>query len=96
MAALPSEKDVTGWTVIPDLAVLRAEYRATMGREAGNRATDQLSAKGWRVVFDLRLDGCPDGFVCEMDRADGSVVSVVWSASQVRSFHAPKTQTTET
>jgi hypothetical protein len=88
LASAPS--DITGWRVIPDLPTLRTDYQAAMGQQAGTYAADALRADGWRVAFDLRLDGCAGGFVCERARSDGSVQSVIWDTRQIRSVYPPR------
>lgn len=90
MTTLPSVPDVTGWKVIPDVTALRASYQKEMGQQAGWNAAESLPIKGWKVVFDLRLDGLADGFVCERQKPDGSVSSVCWDACFIRSFHPPR------
>ena len=83
--------DVTGWCVIPDVTAMRPRLQNEKGQRRGNVAADsiQIDSK-WRVVFDLRLDGLTDGFVCERPKADGSVASVCWNAEDIRGFYKPR------
>jgi hypothetical protein len=78
--------DTAGLTAIPDLSVIRASLVALHGSRMGSQIADRLPVKGWRVVFDLRLDGLADGFVCERRLPDGSVQSTCWNAAQIRAF----------
>jgi hypothetical protein len=81
--------NVTGWSVIPDLNAIRKECKARLGQQAGNTAADSLRVDGWKVAHDMRLDGLSDGFVCERKNPDGSVASVCWTASMIRSMYPP-------
>jgi hypothetical protein len=94
MATILDIPDATGCRVIPDLVALRAEYKMQSGQQAGSYLADALPADGWYVAFDMRLDGLPDGFVCERKNADGFVSSIMWDARFIRSYFPPKTQNT--
>lgn len=77
---------LVGWKVIPCITELRAQFHRRMGIAAGDRAADALPLRGWLVVFDMREDGCADGFVCQHADPDGSVRSVVWDADEIQAF----------
>lgn len=87
--------DLKGWRVIPDVSALRSLYQKDMGQQRGTYAADALPLTGWTIVFDLRLDGLPDGFVCERPKGDGSVASVCWDARYIRSLHPPRSAPVE-
>lgn len=75
---------IVGHYLLPDLTVLRAEYQAAMGVARGNAALDRLPVTGWYCVFDMRDEGCTDGFVCQFDLPDGSVRSVDFEARHIK------------
>lgn len=82
--------NLTGWTTIPDLNALQAELCAQLGRQRGHYAVASIPADGWRAVFDLRLDGCSDGFVCERNNPDGTVASVCWESKSIKAVYPPR------
>ena len=86
----PPTHSLKGWTVIPELFVIRVDLQASMGQQRGLYAADAVPADGWRVVFDMRYDGGPDEVVCERDNPDGSVSSAVFEWRQVRSVYPPR------
>ena len=83
---------LVGWRVIPSLTVLRAKLHKDLGIAAGNRSADAIPAAGWTVAFDMRDDGCTDGFVCQRTDPDGKVHSVLWNADDVWMFFQPASQ----
>ena len=83
MITLP-RGDLKGWRVVPDLSAIRQDLRRSHGLRQTQILADNMVADGWRVAFDLREDGIPDELVCERERADGSVQSVVWHARLIR------------
>ena len=87
IASVPA--DITGLTVIPDLSVLRPEYEARLGQQAGNLAADALPIRGWYVAYDMRSDGI-ECFICEREKPDGSIQSVSWDARHIRRVCRPR------
>jgi hypothetical protein len=83
---------LVGWRVIPSLLILRAKFHMRLGFNAGDRAADAIPVQGWFVAFDMRDDGCKDGFVCERTDPNGKVNSVSWDANEIHGFYPPKAE----
>jgi hypothetical protein len=90
--------DATGWTIIPDYAVLRAEAIAALGPARGNQSVDAMPINGWICIYDDRkLMNNQGGIICQADksqtRADaplsGEYVSVCLENHQIRSVQPP-------
>ena len=91
LAEVPTTS-LVGWRVLPSLVTLRAKLHADLGHAAGDRAADAIPVQGWTVAFDMRDDGCRNGFVCARTDPDGRVHSVLWDADDIHGFYPPKAE----